>query len=100
VAGINHLPADTFGPVIDGPDGFMPDLPSRLIHSGNFTPVNFIGGHTTGDGKTFSGGRPEGFVTEADIARIVFKRWPSVVSIWLLFSVLCGKLIVLGRQVE
>jgi hypothetical protein len=66
--------------MVDGSDGFMPDLPSRLIHSGNFTSVNFIGGHTTGDGKTFTFLRPEDFVTEADIAK-VFARIPSVVSV-------------------
>lgn len=60
----------------------MPDLPSRLIHSGNFSTVEaIIAGHCTGDGKTFAGGSPDQFVTDEDIKRIVFTRWPGVVSL-------------------
>lgn len=59
----------------------MPDLPSRLIHSGNFSTVeSVIAGHCTGDGKTFAGGSPDQFVTDENIKDIVFSRWPGVVS--------------------
>ena len=64
---------------LPGAHGFMPDLPSALIRAGNFSAVDFIGRHTTGDGKTFAGGRPEDFQTDQDIRDITFKRWPGVV---------------------
>ncbi|KAJ3782110.1 Alpha/Beta hydrolase protein [Lentinula aff. detonsa] len=79
VGAINSIPAGKFAPVVEGPGGFMPDLPSRLIHSGNFSTVDaLIAGHCTGDGKTFAGGSPDQFVTEDDVKDIVFSRWPSV----------------------
>ncbi|KAJ3880252.1 alpha/beta-hydrolase [Lentinula edodes] len=79
VGAINSIPAGKFAPVVEGPGGFMPDLPSRLIHSGNFSTVeSVIAGHCTGDGKTFAGGSPDQFVTEKDIQDIVFSRWPGV----------------------
>jgi hypothetical protein len=81
VSAINRTPNGEFAPVIEAAGGFLPDLPSRLIHAGNFSRVeNFMGGHCTGDGKTFAVGRPEQFVTDDDIKRLVFSRWPSVVS--------------------
>ncbi|KAJ4482604.1 Alpha/Beta hydrolase protein [Lentinula aciculospora] len=79
VGAINSVPAGKFAPVVEGPGGFMPDLPSRLIHSGNFSTVeSLIAGHCTGDGKTFAGGSPDQFVTDEDIKNIVFSRWPGV----------------------
>ncbi len=60
----------------------MPGLPSRLIRAGNYTPVDFIGGHCSGDGNTFVGGSPDEFVTDDDIKRIVFSRYPATVSAW------------------
>ncbi|KAJ6575980.1 Alpha/Beta hydrolase protein [Mycena vulgaris] len=78
VSAINRIPNGAFSPVIEGPDGFLPDLPSKLIASGKINNVEFVGGHTTGDGKTFSGGSPNDFQTDDDIRRIVFSRWPGV----------------------
>ncbi|KAG7448386.1 alpha/beta-hydrolase [Guyanagaster necrorhizus] len=81
VSAINRIPVtqpSQFAPVIEGPTGFLPGLPSRLIESGNFSTVEFIGGHCTNDGRTFAGGPPEDFVTDADIKRLVFSRWPAV----------------------
>ncbi|KZT28612.1 alpha/beta-hydrolase [Neolentinus lepideus HHB14362 ss-1] len=78
VAAINHVPLGRVAPVVDGPSGFMPELPSRLVGSGNFTPVEFIGGHCTNDGRTFVGGTPSEFETDEDVARLVFARWPGV----------------------
>ncbi|KAJ3729523.1 Alpha/Beta hydrolase protein [Lentinula raphanica] len=79
VGAINSIPAGKFSPVVEGIGGFMPDLPSRLIHSGNFSTVEaLIAGHCTGDGKTFAGGSPNQFVTDEDIKDIVFTRWPGV----------------------
>ncbi|KAJ6613126.1 Alpha/Beta hydrolase protein [Mycena sp. CBHHK59/15] len=78
VSAINRVPNGAFAPVIEGPSGFLPDLPSRLIASGKFHNVEFTGGHCTGDGKTFAGGKPADFQTDDDIRRIVFSRWPGV----------------------
>ncbi|KAF9458163.1 Alpha/Beta hydrolase protein [Collybia nuda] len=78
VSAINRTPNGQFAPMIEGPSGFLPDLPSRLISAGKFHPVDFIGGHCTGDGKHFAGGRPEQFVTDDDIRTRVFSRWPGV----------------------
>ncbi|KAF5380772.1 hypothetical protein D9757_007114 [Collybiopsis confluens] len=79
VGAINFIPNGKFAPVVEGPGGFVPDLPSRLIRSGNFSSVDtLIAGHCTGDGKTFASGSPDEFVTDDDIKRIVFSRWPGV----------------------
>ncbi|KAK0217400.1 alpha/beta-hydrolase [Armillaria nabsnona] len=81
VSAINSMPTNPlyqFSPVIEGPTGFLPGLPSRLIESGNFSTVEFIGGHCANDGRTFAGGAPEDFVTDSDIKRLVFSRWPAV----------------------
>ena len=69
VSAMNRTP---FGaPVVEGPGRFLPDLPSRLIRAGNFSTVEFIGGHCTGDGTMFAGGTPDQFVTDDDVKRIV-----------------------------
>ncbi|KAF7324202.1 Carboxylic ester hydrolase [Mycena kentingensis (nom. inval.)] len=86
IGAVNHIRNGAFAPVIEGPsdprstttDAFLVDLPSRLIHAGAFPNVDFVGGHCTGDGKTFSSGRPEQFVTDDDVKRLVFSRWPGV----------------------
>lgn len=67
-------------PTVDGPTGFLPQLPSHLIAAGMFSTVDFIGGHCTNDGRTFVGGSPDQFVTDNDVRRLVFSRWPGVVS--------------------
>lgn len=89
VSAINRIPNGAFSPVIEGPGGFLPELPSRLIAGGNFSDVEFVGGHCTGDGNTFAGGSPGDFQTDDDIRRIVFSRWPGVVSERLLYSSEC-----------
>ncbi|KDQ60400.1 hypothetical protein JAAARDRAFT_153005 [Jaapia argillacea MUCL 33604] len=76
VAAINHSPTGRISPVVDGT--FMPQLPSRLVSEGAFSPVEFVGGHCSNDGRTFVGGSPSQFVTDADVERLVFKRWPGV----------------------
>ncbi|KAL0958487.1 hypothetical protein HGRIS_000627 [Hohenbuehelia grisea] len=78
VSAINHIPAGHLSPIVEGPSGFLPDLPSQLLSTGKFAPVEFMGGHCTNDGRTFVGGRPEQFQTEADVRRLVFSRWPGV----------------------
>ncbi|KAJ7115056.1 Alpha/Beta hydrolase protein [Mycena crocata] len=78
VSAINRIKNGAFAPVIEGPEGFLPDLPSRLIAAGKMNNVEFVGGHCTGDGKTFAEGSPEDFKTDDDIRRLVFSRWPGV----------------------
>ncbi|KAJ7503930.1 Alpha/Beta hydrolase protein [Mycena galericulata] len=78
VSGINRVPNGAFAPVIEGPDGFLPDLPSRLITAGKISNAEFVGGHCTGDGKSFAGGSPDNFQTDDDIRQRVFSRWPGV----------------------
>ena len=66
---------------MEDPSGFLPDLPSRLIRTGRFhKSVEFIGGHCSGDGKTFAGAAPEKFVTDQDITNTLFARWPGVTN--------------------
>lgn len=79
VSATNRSPNGAFAPIVDGPSGIMPDLPSRLITQGRFNRIDFIGGHCTGDGNTFAGGNPSQFTTEQDIRTRVFSRWPLVV---------------------
>lgn len=81
ITALNTIPNGAFAPIVEGPSGFMPDLPTRLITAGRFSAVDFVGGHCTGDGKFFSGGTPENFVTDDDIRTRVFSRWPAVVSV-------------------
>ncbi|KAJ7917211.1 Alpha/Beta hydrolase protein [Mycena leptocephala] len=78
VSAINRVPNGAFAPVIEGPSGFLPDLPSRLITAGKINNVEFVGGHCTGDGKSFAGGSPDNFQTDDDIRQRVFSRWPGV----------------------
>jgi len=80
VAAANHVPMGRVCPEVDGPDGFLPELPSRLITAGSFSKVDFIGGHCTNDGRTFVGGQPSDFVTDEDVATRVFSRWGDHIS--------------------
>ncbi|KJA26921.1 hypothetical protein HYPSUDRAFT_132202 [Hypholoma sublateritium FD-334 SS-4] len=80
VSAANRNPNGAFAPIVDGVNGIMPDLPSRLITARKFSPVDFLGGHCTGDGNTFAGGNPTQFITEDDIRTRVFSRWPGVTN--------------------
>ncbi|EJD05088.1 alpha/beta-hydrolase [Fomitiporia mediterranea MF3/22] len=74
IAAINAVPFETLAPVIDGPGGIRPELRVALIRSGNFSVVDFIGGHCTNDGRFSVGGTPEDYKTDADVIRFVFSR--------------------------
>ncbi|KAH8834779.1 alpha/beta-hydrolase [Flagelloscypha sp. PMI_526] len=80
VDAINNLTNNRWDPVPDGPNGFLPDIPAKLVKQGRFAPVDVIVGVTSGDGKTFCGGKPEDFVTENDIRTKTFSRWLSVTN--------------------
>ncbi|KAK0439353.1 Alpha/Beta hydrolase protein [Armillaria borealis] len=81
VSASNRLPTtepSQFAPVVEGPAGFMPGLPTRLIASGNFSPVEYIGGHCTGDGRTFTLGQPDDFQTDEDVKTLILYWWPAL----------------------
>lgn len=79
ILGINNQSTDTWNPVYG--DSFLPDLPSQLFRDGRFTPVEYLGGHCSGDGHSFSYGTPTTMLSEADIVNKVFTgRWVGVVS--------------------
>ncbi len=39
-----------FVPVLDGPDGLVPDLPSKLLAAGKFSKIPFIAGTVLDEG--------------------------------------------------
>lgn len=80
VRAINGVPTGRPSAVVDGPGGFLPALPSRLLAEGRFARVDVLAGHCTNDGRSFVGGRPEDFVTDDDIATRVFSRWGTHVT--------------------
>lgn len=51
-----------FVPVIDGPDGIIPDLPSKLLAAGKFSKIPFIAGTNLDEG-TFSALRSRSALT-------------------------------------
>lgn len=62
----------------------MPGLPTRLIASGSFIPVEYIGGHCTGDGRTFTLGQPDDFQTDEDVKNLILYWWPALVRTTML----------------
>ena len=42
-----------FGPVLDGPSGLLPDLPSKLLAAGRFSKIPFITGAVLDEGTAF-----------------------------------------------
>ncbi|EJD05094.1 alpha/beta-hydrolase [Fomitiporia mediterranea MF3/22] len=80
VAATNAVALGGLAPVVDGSSGILPQLPNRLITSGDFSLVDFMGGHCSTEGRTFVGGPPQDFNTDADIARLVFERWGTHVT--------------------
>ncbi|PIL25854.1 hypothetical protein GSI_11607 [Ganoderma sinense ZZ0214-1] len=42
-----------FGPVLDGPTGLLPDLPSKLLATGRFSKIPFITGTVLDEGTAF-----------------------------------------------
>ena len=78
IHGINNQTTDTWNPVYG--DAFLPDLPSQLFRDRRFTPVEYMGGHCSGDGHTFSYGSPTTMLSDTDIVTKIFDdRWVGVV---------------------
>ena len=61
-----------FVPVIDGPDGLLPDLPSKLLAAGKFSKIPFMAGTVLDEGTDFvptqisSDAQLEEFIVVAD----------------------------------
>ncbi|EJD05093.1 alpha/beta-hydrolase [Fomitiporia mediterranea MF3/22] len=80
VAAVNAVPPTSIVPVVDGPDGILPELPSALISSGKFRTVDFLGGHCTTEGRTILEVPPQDITTDADIIRYLFQEWAPHVT--------------------
>ncbi|CAK5278640.1 unnamed protein product [Mycena citricolor] len=63
-------------PVIDGPQGLIPDLPSRLLAQGNFSRIPFIAGTNLDEGTLFTSQSLNS--TAAVNASLIPERLPSV----------------------
>ncbi|KAI0787601.1 extracellular triacylglycerol lipase precursor [Fomes fomentarius] len=57
-----------FVPVLDGPDGIVPDLPSKLLAAGKFSKLPFIAGTNLDEGTFFT---PEDIATEEDLKQLL-----------------------------
>ncbi|CAE6527139.1 unnamed protein product [Rhizoctonia solani] len=75
IKSINNVRTNFLAPTIDGPNGFLPDLPSRLIAQGKFHPgIDLIAGHMTNDGRNFAG-NPNNVKTDANIVTAILNRY-------------------------
>ncbi|KAF8686255.1 Alpha beta-hydrolase [Rhizoctonia solani] len=75
IKSINNVRTNFLAPTIDGPNGFLPDLPSRLIAQGKFRhDVDLVAGHMTNDGRNFAG-NPRNVKTDADIVTAILNRY-------------------------
>ncbi|OBZ70961.1 hypothetical protein A0H81_09027 [Grifola frondosa] len=58
-----------FSPVMDGPDGLIPDLPSRLLAAGKFARIPLIAGTNLDEGTSFV--VPRDVTSEAQISEFI-----------------------------
>ncbi|KAL5634091.1 hypothetical protein ACGC1H_006054 [Rhizoctonia solani] len=80
IKSINNVRNNFLAPTIDEPNGFLPDLPSRLIAQGKFRRgIDLIAGHTTNDGRNFAG-NPKNVNSDADVRTAVTNRYRHVTS--------------------
>ncbi|CAE7191421.1 unnamed protein product [Rhizoctonia solani] len=80
IKSINNVRNNFLAPTIDGPNGFLPDLPSRLIAQGKFRRgIDLIAGHTTNDGRNFAG-NPKNVNTDEDVRTAVTNRYRHVTT--------------------
>ena len=57
-----------FSPAIDGPDGIIPDLPSRLLAAGHFSKIPFIAGTVLDEGTDFV---PESISSDEEVLEFI-----------------------------
>ncbi|KAG8797317.1 hypothetical protein FRC16_009039 [Serendipita sp. 398] len=75
IKSINNVRTNFLAPTIDGKNGFLPDLPSKMIRESRFSPgLDLIAGHCTNDGQNFAG-NPANLHTDADIVATIVKRY-------------------------
>ncbi|KAF9525446.1 Alpha/Beta hydrolase protein [Crepidotus variabilis] len=75
IKSINNVKNNFLAPTIDGPDGFLPGLPSKLIAEGRFSQgLDLIAGHVTNDGQNFAG-NPADLNSDADVIAAIVKRY-------------------------
>ncbi|KIJ35249.1 hypothetical protein M422DRAFT_262418 [Sphaerobolus stellatus SS14] len=74
----NIVPPGKFSPTVSGPGTILPDSPANLIRKGKFAFVEYIAGHCTNDGTTFTSGTPATVLTTADFVANLLDRWPSL----------------------
>ncbi|KAF8579656.1 alpha/beta-hydrolase [Ramaria rubella] len=80
IAASNQVPPGMFSPIVSGPGTILPELPAALIRAGNFSVVDFIGGHCSNDGRTFTDGTPTTLLTEQQLIAAVLNRWPGLTN--------------------
>jgi carboxylesterase type B len=66
-----------FGPSIDGPGGYVPDLPGRLLADGKFHHVPVLVGYAKLDGLLFT---PPWIRSTEDLAEHVTELFPSILN--------------------
>ncbi|CAG8555868.1 10510_t:CDS:10 [Acaulospora colombiana] len=75
IKSINNVRTNYLAPTIDGPSGFIPDLPSRLITQKKFSRgLDVIAGHVSNDGQNWAG-NPANLNSDADIVTTILKRY-------------------------
>lgn len=75
IKSINNVRTNFLAPTIDGPQGFLPDLPSKMITQGRFSQgLDVIAGHVTNDGQNFAG-NPANLNSDADVVATIVKRY-------------------------
>ncbi|KAG8812784.1 hypothetical protein FRC18_002790 [Serendipita sp. 400] len=80
IKSINSVRTNFLAPTIDGKNGFLPDLPSKMIRESRFSPgLDLIAGHCTNDGQNFAG-NPANLHTDADIVATIVKRYRHMVD--------------------
>ncbi|GJJ10349.1 hypothetical protein Clacol_004575 [Clathrus columnatus] len=81
ISALNTVAPGQFGPIVSGPGTILPELPAALIREGKFALVDYVGGHCSNDGRTFTNGTPTTLLTEAQLIAAVLDRWPSLVRL-------------------
>nr|VWO94947.1 Carboxylic ester hydrolase (EC [Ganoderma boninense] len=80
-----------FVPVIDGPGGLLPDLPSKLLAAGNFSKIPFVAGTVLDEGTDFV---PEQIASDAQLEEfVVVADNPFAASLSLQFEQDVGTLL-------
>ncbi|GJJ10348.1 hypothetical protein Clacol_004574 [Clathrus columnatus] len=80
IAASNQVAPGQFSPIVSGPGTILPDSPTALIRAGKFALIDYIGGHCSNDGRTFTDGTPTTLLTQDQLIAAVLARWPSLTN--------------------